>query len=116
MLYIFAIRLTLEGNKKGYTLDIVQNNKLIHGNIRLGDIDYKQDLGNLLIIFGNEIKIHDGYKFYNQNAAISHLTRKAFFVRYKACATLNTILCMHVEVQLCAYIYTLTIQRFNYRW
>jgi len=31
MLYIFAIRLTLEDNKKGYTLDIVQNNKLIHG-------------------------------------------------------------------------------------
>ena len=47
-------------------------------NIRLGDIDYKEDLGNLLIIFGNEIKIHDGYKFYNQNATISHLTRKAF--------------------------------------
>ena len=33
MLYIFAIRLTLESNKKGYTLDIVQNNKLIHGKI-----------------------------------------------------------------------------------
>jgi len=31
MLYIFAIRLTLEGNKKGYTVDIVQNNKSIHG-------------------------------------------------------------------------------------
>ena len=31
MLYIFAIRLTLESNKKGYTVDIVQNNKSIHG-------------------------------------------------------------------------------------
>lgn len=31
MLYIFAIRLKLESNKKGYTVDIVQNNKSIHG-------------------------------------------------------------------------------------
>ena len=30
-LYIFAIRLTLESNKKGYTVHIVQNNKSIHG-------------------------------------------------------------------------------------
>ena len=30
-LYIFAIRLTLEGNKKVYTVDIVPNNKLVHG-------------------------------------------------------------------------------------